>query len=372
MGDDLQDIARPDTGRRRANGVVAVIAVVLALVGGFVMGRASSDDEADLFATSADATADAGANGGGETESGGGGVLDYLGDPLDLVTQRTTSEDIELIVRAGDLNVGEVGCVPDRVVRVGVLADDALVGTVLAETHAPGVATPGLIRLTGLAEGRPILVAIIRASEGTVTARFPNGSVDTADVEGGLAVVAAFAEPDLPPDALLASSIELTEAPVGAPAVIDGTLPYPECIETRPPIEEPAEEEKPALPAPGEQPADATAEDQVRAAFIGAFDGTTSQDEKAQFIERPEVWRDANQQLLDGPYGDVKVRAEVDEVVFTDPDHASVRYQLDSSDDRVPRYQIGDAVLIDGRWLVAITTPCDLLELASVHCDMSL
>jgi hypothetical protein len=371
MTHDLQGVARPDTGRRRANGVVAVIAVALALLGAFVMGRASSNDEADLFATSADVS-DTAANGGGGTESGGGGVLDYLGDPLDLVTQRTTSEGIELIVRAGDLGEGEVGCVPDRVVRVGVLADDALVGTVLAETSAPDVATPGLIRLTGLAEGRPILVAIIRTSEGTVTARFPNGSVDTADVEGGMAVVAAFADEGLPPDALMASSIELTEAPVGVPPVIDGTSPYPECVEAEAPIEEPAEEEKPALPAPGEQPAGATAEDQVRAAFIGAFDGTTSQDEKAEFIERPEVWRDANQQLLDGPYGDVKVRADVDEVVFTDPDHASVRYQLVSSDDRVPRYQIGDAVLRDGRWLVAITTPCDLLELASIHCDMSL
>ncbi len=83
---------------------------------------------------------------------------------------------------------------------------------------------------------------------------------------------------------------------------------------------------------------------------------------------------DANQQFLDGPYGDAArdLQAEIDAVVFTDPSHASVRYQLISSDGRVPRFQIGDAVLVEGTWLVAITTPCDLLTLAGVRCNMTL
>lgn len=37
-----------------------------------------------------------------------------------------------------------------------------------------------------------------------------------------------------------------------------------------------------------------------------------------------------------------------------------------------PGFQIGDAVLVEGTWLVAITTPCDLLTLAGVRCNMTL
>lgn len=130
-----------------------------------------------------------------------------------------------------------------------------------------------------------------------------------------------------------------------------------------------------ALPEPGEQPADpAAAEEQVRAAFIGIFDFSRQREERAQLSERPAVWADANRQLVER-HGEIveDLHAEVDEVVFTSPTHAAVRFRHIASDPGVPRGPfIGDAVLVDGRWLVAITTTCERVAVAGVTCDMTL
>lgn len=131
-----------------------------------------------------------------------------------------------------------------------------------------------------------------------------------------------------------------------------------------------------ALPEPGEQPADPAAEEeQVRIAYLSLFDASRPREERAQFVERPEVWAHANQALVEGEYGEAvrDQRAEVDAVVFTSPIHAAVRFHLVASSELVPQDdRIGDAVLVDGRWLVAITTPCSLISLAGVQCDMTL
>ncbi|MFL6205921.1 MAG: hypothetical protein ACJ739_11280 [Acidimicrobiales bacterium] len=133
---------------------------------------------------------------------------------------------------------------------------------------------------------------------------------------------------------------------------------------------------KPELPDPGEQPADeAAAEEQVRLAFTGIFDSASTREARARFSERPAVWSAANQQLDDGEYAEFVdgMFATVDEVVFSDPTHAAVRFQLTGTNGAIPQaVDIGEAVLVDRRWLVAIDTTCALVEPANVHCDMSL
>ena len=86
------------------------------------------------------------------------------------------------------------------------------------------------------------------------------------------------------------------------------------------------------------------------------------------------MWLAANEALTEGQYGDSvqDMHAEVDQVVFTDPTHASVSFRLIASDPVVPRDQIGQAVLVDGQWLVSISTTCGLVNLAGVQCDMTL
>ena len=131
----------------------------------------------------------------------------------------------------------------------------------------------------------------------------------------------------------------------------------------------------PTLPEPGDQPADpVAAEEQVRAAFMGLFDFSIPREERTQFSERPEVWAAANVELMDGQFADAvhDMYAQVDAVVFTDPAHATVQFQTITSDPIVPRYNTGEAVLVDGRWVVTITTTCGMVERAAVQCDMTL
>ena len=137
----------------------------------------------------------------------------------------------------------------------------------------------------------------------------------------------------------------------------------------------PSTEDRPALPPPGPQPADLEdAEAEVRAAFVGLFDATVPREDRARFVDRPEVWLPFNQALFESEYGEIlrDLHAVVDAVVFTSPTHASVRFQLLASDDRVPTtYIIGDALLVDGRWVVAVTTPCMTAEATGHTCDLS-
>jgi len=132
----------------------------------------------------------------------------------------------------------------------------------------------------------------------------------------------------------------------------------------------------PSLPEPGpQQPSQAAAaEEQVRAAFVGLFDSAGTREERAQYVDRPDVWLPAALELKEGQYGYVlaDLRAEVDAVVFTSPTHASVRYRMVASESIVPPGPfIGDALLVDGRWVVDVTTPCARMALAGVTCDLT-
>jgi hypothetical protein len=87
------------------------------------------------------------------------------------------------------------------------------------------------------------------------------------------------------------------------------------------------------------------------------------------------VWIEANRQLVEGEFGSVvaDLRAEVDEVVFTAPTKAVVRFSFRASSELVPtEMRLGEAVLVDGRWLVAIRTTCEAVSDAGVQCDLSL
>ena len=138
----------------------------------------------------------------------------------------------------------------------------------------------------------------------------------------------------------------------------------------------PSTNEPPPLPVPGSAlPADpVSAEEQVRAAFVGLFDATVPREQRTQFVDRPEVWLPANKALMEGQYGQAlqDLHAVVDAVVFTSRTHASVRFQLIASDPIVPRdHYIGDALLVDGRWVVDVTTPCARVATAGVECDLT-
>lgn len=134
-------------------------------------------------------------------------------------------------------------------------------------------------------------------------------------------------------------------------------------------------EDRLGMPVPGEQPADPVgAEEEVRAAFVAFMDASRPIEERAALVDRPEVWVPAYEEMLAGQYGDLvrDIRAEVDDVVFTTPTDAAVRYRQLASSDLVPSgYVIGFAVFVDGRWVVNVETPCERISITGVQCDLS-
>jgi Kelch motif len=129
------------------------------------------------------------------------------------------------------------------------------------------------------------------------------------------------------------------------------------------------------LPEPGEQPAEAaTAEEEIRAAFLAIFDTDIPVEERAPLSEDPAVWLASAHGVAAGPYWDLVqgIREEVHEVVFVSSTHAVVRFEFLSPDSSVPPHHIGDALLVDGRWVMATATSCELFDLTGNSCDMSL
>src|SRR5436190_3785681 len=129
----------------------------------------------------------------------------------------------------------------------------------------------------------------------------------------------------------------------------------------------------PTMPEPGDQPADpASAEEQVRATYLRISDTTIPAVDRAGLSERPAVWLDAAHAITQTQYWDLvqQIQEHVDEVVFVSPTHAVVRFEMIAPG--VPKDHIGDALLVDGQWVMAIATSCELFSLAGVTCDMTL
>ncbi len=256
--------------------------------------------------------------------------------------------------------------------RVGIV-DGQLIDVALVET-APGHASFGI---AGGADGHPMWVVVARATA-TVQATFPNGSSDTTEAAGGVAVLAAYADEGQPASDLVddvvdvtgvaGGSVEESERPVTS---ADGSAG---CTEGDPSVGPPVDL---TMPPAGEPPAD---EDAARAAITDTFTKlyNGSGEPYLELRERPEVWVDANerfkQQHPDYAAMVSHVHGEVDEIVFTAPDRASVRFRLIADDPSIPApgERIGVAVLIDGVWKLSIDTSCELIGLAGVECDHSL
>jgi len=354
----------------RGLGVALTLALAAGPLAGWTLARST---EPDVQAVSAAGTGASDRDDGVDEPllyAQGSGYLDYLGGVLPLVSDRTTGEGLRLVTRLGTIHGSYPGggvapCVTDGLARVGV-TDGELVGVVSSEV-APASRTFGV---TGAAEGQPVWVVIARADGGTVEARFPNGTTDRAEAVGGLAVLAAYA--DAIPTDLIDDVIEVSGLPGGAadaedPAQVTSYLQgHGPC-----PGGTTAGE---VMPEPGEPPSDEVA---ARAAitdtFLAAYGGPGTE-EKAHLYERPDVWLAANaafRQNEEYLAMAETISAEVQEIVFTAPDRASVRFVLESSESGTPTpgEQVGEAVLIDGAWKVSIETSCGLLAMGGVECD---
>jgi hypothetical protein len=129
----------------------------------------------------------------------------------------------------------------------------------------------------------------------------------------------------------------------------------------------------PKLPEPGDQPTDpTTSHDAVVAAFVQAWDGTSSVEQRRAAMQASDQLAAELDRARSGNEATIAtMKAVVGDVTFVAPDRAAVVFHLEFQSMTYPD-QLGYAVLDGGVWKVSRETVCDVLRMAAtVSCPAS-
>jgi hypothetical protein len=209
-----------------------------------------------------------------------------------------------------------------------------------------------------------------------VQASFEGGATDVMEPIQGISILVGRAgepgnDPWTPRGSVVlrdASGGTVEEIPLGPEIYSRGYSPWNDddfearCTPPPPP--------PPELPPAGEQPADvATASAAVTEAFENAFDGALTREERDEYFHDPTgEAREAGAQAGEAfPDAVASAKVQVKALVFTAPDTAVVRFDLDTSMSDF-RDQFGEAKLIDGSWKVTDRTLCAMASYGGGSC----
>jgi len=130
------------------------------------------------------------------------------------------------------------------------------------------------------------------------------------------------------------------------------------------------------LPAAGAPPADAAAAKAAVTAAVEGFYGTRSQATQATFVSDPSFAQSALAELSSSGFAAAAgtAHATVDDLVFTSPTEAIVRYDVDltpTGQEPLPiptnffHNTYGKAVLLNGHWVLTPETVCKVISQAT-------
>ncbi|NND75030.1 MAG: hypothetical protein HKN44_08490 [Ilumatobacter sp.] len=320
--------------------------------------------------------------------SGGAGWSTYGGQELTLLFERTTDFGVTVRAHLGELwhepydqyaPAGEwqppAWCFESGQVRLAVSGNGLIdVGGVSWYTEPFKGRSISWVTL-GRADRAPHRLVFVQApADATrVTATFGDGSVDSVAPQNGVAVLVVPGEPPTTvhdegdytwieevPDFEVTFDGGAEAVTVAGTGV--GTWDDPEfqasC--TPPP---------PALPDPGEQPADPEAAEAEITELMSAMYGGAGVGEFFDRLDDPTGVEQALEQVSEGGFQEAAASAQavVEELVFTDPATAWFRYRIETSSiDLAERY--GIAVQIDGIWKITRDTVCQDLSMAGGSC----
>jgi hypothetical protein len=324
------------------------------------------------------------------------------GGTLEPLFRRTTDDGITVRAfrMAQDSSCTDDGwcappeCIPNASIS-GQLNTDEAVGLAFGSTYPDDktLLVTGAGGFGDRGEGSPSRWVIAQTSDDVATVRFEYaGATDEMEPEQGVAILAVPGEAGDTPGTVVAldgSGAELERTDVDAPPIeslADGTgslaaVDLRGRVTVSPPggpvLWTPATGEEcaprpPALPEPGEQPADpAAAKQQIEAAFATAYDGGPGDTpEKRAVVEDSGSLVGVMDQIRNGSFAEQVKNAsgQVTEVVFVSPTEAAVRYDITVENSSSFTGRIGRAKLIDGVWKVARETVCEDIALASGTC----
>ena len=295
-----------------------------------------------------------------------------------LVIERTLDDGTVIRVHGqwfeGDMYGGWPGfenwepaawCQPTGNLRVAVAAPDSI-----TVAWAPWYreAKDGLAVstfATGYVESAPRfgVVAQVGADVSSVTLTTPTGSDTAAPVASEAGPVVVLLVPGPITDDLQLEFQRSNGTQTATPSDLMDTWNSPEFRDAcQPP--------PPALPEPGEQPADAAA---AEAAVRASFATIRAEDIAARLPVIDDVTgiETAWAEIAAGQYAEAAAGATfaIRDFVFSSPTEAWFRYDIESSagffSDRYGRAVLGD----DGTWLITRDTVCQDLSLAMAPCD---
>lgn len=323
-----------------------------------------------------------------DVAAGGPGWTPFGNEATELLFERTTESG--LIVRAHLGNVWHDGapvdpnggwqppgwCFESGQVRLALAGDGVIDVSSVAWYAEPYLGRSVSWVTMGRPDGVPHRVIFVQSPPGTtlVTATFGDGAVDSVAPQGDVAVLVVAGAPETiehddgeytwieeRPD------FEVTFAGDGNSVVVEGTG-----VTTwdDPAFRASCSPPPPALPDPGEQPADAAASEAEIVDLMAAMYGEGGVLEFIDRIDDPTGVEAAVEQVADGGFQEEAASAQaiVEELVFTDPQTAWFRYRIETSGiDLDGRF--GTAVLVDGTWKITRATICQDLSLAGGWCD---
>lgn len=402
--DDLS--GRIERRHRRQRNVLAGCAVVVAMATG-VGGYALGNDGGGTLTVKSDSPSTAGGSGSGGAASDGsatspliatapgpisGGVSsspEFSGYASAKLISRRTAAGLEIrswrsTFPGGDTISSGVEqnlpdeCIPTGTVTFAVVSADDVVQNGVSETKA----TRPIVTLsaqTGSLGTDPVITIVVTAvDEASVSATFPDGTVDSMSPVDHTVILAASASADDVKNwsrtKIRFTSSDGTNRDV-APDSVNAMMPTDigTTMPTSPTV--PQIDCSPRLPAPGEQPADAAAaRDAVISAFTRLYDPNVSDDDKAGLVDDPTGVQDGWSAARTGSFAEAAKNSEFKlvDLVFTAPDQASVKYDILLPTGSTPvgslTGQIGTAHLVDGTWKVTRGTICGVLAMAGAGC----
>ena len=325
---------------------------------------------------------------------------DYAGDPLPLVTQRTTAAGIALTLRDGAgapfavmrggvfMPAGPAGnAVQVQVVgnnNVQIIGNDG--AAVFTDGSGQQIEVPpwcwstGAYRLTGVyegavsvaspaiytqlaplvraslhiggqAEGHPFRMLVVHPPEGTtsVSVRFVDGTTDTAPVAKGVAVLATAGPPS--------GEFTLTLEGQGTRRVVE----WSQVLRDGDPVWTRACNPITGLPDPGsEQPADPDAESvAIREQFAHLFQSHEPLGRRTRVLDDDTGVVDAVEQLAGTSGQEMWDDATyvLNDIVFSSPKHAWFSYFAKFSGNNFGS-RFGEATRVGGRWKISRATIC--------------
>ena len=319
--------------------------------------------------------------------SGGVGYSSFGGQPMTLLAERITDTGFVLRAHLGQTwdNGADFGdgswqpapwCYESGQLRIA-LSGNGVIDVGGAPWYSEPYQGRAVSWLTlGTTDGQPQWVIVAQAPPDTtnVTVTFADGATDAAVPVNGIALLTA---PGVAPTEIVEGDYSYWSdtPPVFSVAFEGGTDPGVVTSDgvgtwNDPDFRAACEPPPPALPDPGEQPADpAAAKAEIVTAMTALYDSKALLDGDAVYLDDSTGVSEARAQVAEGGYSSEasSASAVIEELVFTTPTEAWFRYRVDTDGIGLSN-RYGIAVVVDGAWKITRNTVCQDLSMAGGDC----